>query len=549
MINTFATEAVRMLEEVGCTKAFGVSGGYIFPLWHSLVSSTIDVYHCSSENGATFSAMEHSLHTNTIAAVFATSGPGLTNAFTALKSARADGAKVIFLSAITTETEHDPKKAQETCPANLRLFTGDSLQFPFSQSLIIRHQADLAKLWQVLHDLQSSYSGTLGAFIAPDIQKSSVAPLVRHEMQNRLAPISGDSKIQPWIDFVQTKLQTGNHVIWAGYGALEASKDLLELAETYDTPVMTTPRAKGVFPETHPLSWGCTGLGGNVEGSLPKARSNWGVIVLGSRLEEVSSSFMQLEWKEREVIAVTVEPEYIRRNLPPHTIVINSDVRVLLSGLVKAITMPKISTYSLEPYKIPPEKATPNGLHPISVLSAVQETAIRKHDYKIIADIGNTLSWVTRYLKFDLPDYFRISTHDAAMTHAACGVIGIGSNNNPVIAIVGDGAMVMQNEIITAVRYQMPIIWLVMNDSCYNMCQQVFNIEGAKVPDCSIPPIQFAKYGEALGARGLTVGPSEDINEALNQAIAWKAPTVIDVKIDGTIPAPIGSRVKSLSSR
>jgi acetolactate synthase-1/2/3 large subunit len=549
MMTTFATETVRILEEVGCTKAFGVSGGYVFPLWHALASCSIDVYHCRSENGATFSAMEHSLHTNTIAAVFATSGPGLTNAFTALRSARADGAKLVLLSAITTENEQDPKKVQESSPGNVQLFTGDSVQLPFSQSLVIRHRADLAKLWQVLYHLQSSCLGTLGVFIAPEIQKSFIAPLVGLEALNGVSPIPGEPKMHHWIHFVQTKLQKGKHVIWAGYGAMKSANNLLELAENYDTPVMTTPRAKGVFPETHPLSWGCTGLGGNVEGSLSRAGSNWGVIVLGTRLEELSSSFIQFAWKERDIIAVTITPEGIRRNLPPHAIVIDADVTELLCGLVNAITTPKMSTYRLERYMIPPEKATPNGLHPVSVLSAVQEIAVRKHDYTVIADIGNTLAWVTRYLKFNTPGYFRISTHEAAMTHAACGVVGIGSNNTPVIAIVGDGAMIMQNELSTAVRYQMPIIWLVMNDSRYNMCQQVFNIEGAEIPDCSIPPIQFAKYGEAIGAKGLTVGPSQDIDEALSRAIAWKTPTVIDVKIDGNIPAPIGSRVKSLSSR
>jgi acetolactate synthase-1/2/3 large subunit len=166
-----------------------------------------------------------------------------------------------------------------------------------------------------------------------------------------------------------------------------------------------------------------------------------------------------------------------------------------------------------------------------------------------IADIGNTLSWGTRFLRFRRPGRFRISTHEAAMSQAACGAVGIGSNNTPVIAIVGDGAMLIQNEVSTAVHYKMPIIWLVMNDSRYNMCQQVFNIPGAQTPDCSIPSVDFDKYGEALGAKSLYVGSNEDLEGALKQSIAWKLPTVIDCKIDGSIIAPIGSRVSSLASK
>ncbi|CAG7924060.1 unnamed protein product [Penicillium olsonii] len=181
-------------------------------------------------------------------------------------------------------------------------------------------------------------------------------------------------------------------------------------------------------------------------------------------------------------------------------------------------------------------------------MSAVQKIAVDKHGYFVIADIGNTLCWTTRYLKFNMPGVFRVSTHDATMTHAACGAVGIGSNNTPVIAIVGDGAMIMQNEVSTAVQHQLPIIWLVMNDSRYNMCEQGFNIDGAKVLDCSIPLVDFAKYGAALGARGLSVEVDEDIDEALHRAISWKSPTVIDVRIDGNIPAPLGSRLKALPS-
>jgi acetolactate synthase-1/2/3 large subunit len=129
----------------------------------------IDVYHCRSESGAAFCAMEHSLHMDKIAVVFATSGPRLSNAFTALRSARADGAKIVVLSAITTEVECGAKKRQETTSGIVHLSTGDSLQSSFSQSIIMRHHADLENLWHLLQDLQSSYSGCLFVFTAPEV--------------------------------------------------------------------------------------------------------------------------------------------------------------------------------------------------------------------------------------------------------------------------------------------------------------------------------------------------------------------------------------------
>ena len=546
-MTTFATQIVQVLEDFGCTKAFGVSGGYVFPLWHSLESSEIQVYHCRSEGGATFSAMEHSLHTDTPAAVFVTSGPGLTNALTALRSARADGAKVILLSAITTETEQDPTQMQETSPSFVKAVTGESPQLPFSRSFVMRNHHDFKKLRNELETLCSGKSNTLGVFLSQKTQLSSIT-VDKNLCQNRIVSSPSDPNLPHWIQMIRSKLQQRKFVIWAGYGAKRSANHLLELAEAYETPVMTTPRAKGVFPEAHPLSWGCTGIGGNIEGDVQDAGSDWGVIVLGSRLEDMSSSLIQLGWNEREIIAVTNEPQRIKRNLPSNALIIETDIVALLSGLAGAVNAPKPPKFSLKPYSVLREKASSDGIHPVSVMSAVQKIAVDKHGYFVIADIGNTLCWTTRYLKFNIPGVFRVSTHDATMTHAACGAVGIGSNNTPVIAIVGDGAMIMQNEVSTAVQHQLPIIWLVMNDSRYNMCEQGFNIDGAKVPDCSIPLVDFAKYGAALGARGLSVEVDEDIDEALHRAISWKSPTVIDVRIDGRIPAPLGSRLKALPS-
>ncbi|KAL4889816.1 thiamine pyrophosphate enzyme, N-terminal TPP binding domain-containing protein [Aspergillus ambiguus] len=105
-----AKQIVDLLELAGTCKAFGVSGGYIFPLWCALDNSpVIDIYHCRSEGGAAFAAMEFSLHNDALGVVFGTSGPGISNAFTALRTARADGARLVFLSAITGDDEECPR--------------------------------------------------------------------------------------------------------------------------------------------------------------------------------------------------------------------------------------------------------------------------------------------------------------------------------------------------------------------------------------------------------------------------------------------------------
>ncbi|KAL4889815.1 thiamine diphosphate-binding protein [Aspergillus ambiguus] len=133
------------------------------------------------------------------------------------------------------------------------------------------------------------------------------------------------------------------------------------------------------------------------------------------------------------------------------------------------------------------------------------------------------------------------------MGHAACGAVGIASDNTRVLAFVGDGAMLLQNEVSTAVQHLLPIIWLVMNDACYNMCRQVPNLADSSAPECSIPQVDFALYGRALGAAGYSASFVKELRESIESAIAVGTPTVIDARIDGNVRAPVGARTASLA--
>ncbi|RJE24486.1 2-hydroxyacyl-CoA lyase [Aspergillus sclerotialis] len=544
---TFAQETVRILETFDCAKAFGVSGGYIFPLWHFLDSSrSVDVHHCRSEAGATFAALEYSLHKDALGIAFATTGPASLNAYAALRSARSDGGKIVFLSAITSEDENGPKKAQDTTSHAVYDVAGESLRHPFSECLIIRQRSDLLRFCRSLRDLRAGHGGCLGVFIKPDVQMAQVEPLLDHELEENMATSTVVASPK-WIDLIRGRLTEGKAVIWAGYGAKESAGALLKLVEHYRVPVMSTPRAKGVFPETHPLFWGCSGIGGHIDADELTRRNpeELSLLVLGSRLEETSSLFMQLKVPVRELIVVNSPSRQVERNLPSHALIIDEDITNLLGELAQGVPRESLE-YCSKPHIIPEEQPIDDKVHPVNVVSAVQHLAINTANYMVIGDIGNTLSWTTHYLRFDEPGRFRLGTHDAAMSSATCGAVGVGACGTPTVVITGDGAMLLQNEVSTAVRYQMPIIWVVMNDQAYNMCGQVWSVPNTMPPDLSIPETDFAMLGSALGALGFAVTSSKDFRDALQQAIRLKAPAVIDVKIDGSARAPVGARAKSL---
>lgn len=136
------------------------------------------------------------------------------------------------------------------------------------------------------------------------------------------------------------------------------------------------------------------------------------------------------------------------------------------------------------------------------------------------------------------------------MGHAVTGVLGAAqARRGKAVAIVGDGAMLMNNEISTAVKYQLPAIWIVLNDARYNMCYQGMKLLGLTGADALIPETDFVTIARGMGADGVRVTKEAEIKAALEKAIASRGPFVIDVVIDPSRPAPSKGRNQGLAAQ
>jgi thiamine pyrophosphate-dependent acetolactate synthase large subunit-like protein len=189
-------------------------------------------------------------------------------------------------------------------------------------------------------------------------------------------------------------------------------------------------------------------------------------------------------------------------------------------------------------------------VRPEVLMAAIQKIVVEGSDAVIMAECGNSFTWSTHLLHFAQANRYRVSTGVGAMGHAVTGVLGAAkARNGKAVAIVGDGAMLMNNEISTAVKYKIPAIWIVLNDARYNMCHQGMKVLGLKGADASLPPTNFAMIARGMGAEAIGVVRESDIEAALEQAIASTAPFVVDVVIDPDLPAPSGARNKSLAAQ
>ncbi|MBR8835317.1 MAG: thiamine pyrophosphate-binding protein [Stigonema ocellatum SAG 48.90 = DSM 106950] len=553
---TVVDSIVEMLKALEVRHAFGIGGGAIAPLWAALEQSTIQVLHFRHEAGAVFAAIEAYFANNSPVVVFTTTGPGITNALTGILSARCEGAKVILLSAST------PAKLQGRCvvrETNIKtmpeeIFTPGTL---FHYAKCIKSGDELP---EIAHQLAVGLSRP-GSFVAhitvpTDIQTSTGCNAT---VSKPLSPLLIPSKK------ITTKavelLSCAPFAIWVGFGARDAAEEILQLAENTGVAVMSSPRGKGIFPENHPQFVGVTGFAGHQSvleymQSTPPER----ILVLGTRLGEFTSFWNPVMIPPKGFIHVDIDPfvsgaAYPTADTFPICAVIKPFLRVLLEKLPKKLTWSSVPSLS-HPHLTPqnhqgsydkqrqPDK---DLVRPSVLMNTIQEVIVEGSDAIVIAEAGNSLAWTTHYLKFDQTRRWRVSTSFASMGHATTGVLGAAlTSGSKAVAIVGDGAMLMNNEINTAVQYNIPVVWIVLNDACYNMCAQGLEKIGYSGVNTQFPPTDFVMFARSMGADGICVETESQLKTALSKAIHSKVPFVVDVKINPAQPAPIGTRLSSL---
>ncbi|PHM45783.1 acetolactate synthase 2 catalytic subunit [Xenorhabdus mauleonii] len=546
---------VNVLEGCKVKAAFGIAGGFIGPVWEALMESEkIKTFHCRHESGGVFAASEYSLCEQAPTVAFATAGPGISNALTGLKAARLDGAQVVFISSITSVAPSGKWGLQETTVQNINGLVLADGQGYFDEVIIISKKEDYAQIEKKLKEGFNKKEGyVVGIFLTAKVQRE----IIENENSEAffLSNDDLDVNVKRHSQELADSIVNKKAVFWAGFGARNASALLTKIAIKTNSQVISTPRGKGIFDEKNSLYVGTSGLGADGENiyNALHCPSLSTVIIMGTRLGELSSSYAQNSLKDVNVYYIGLNAQEVKNNLPPHAVIIDCDIEKFLTLIDSHIDYESMPDRDIETvptlhesdkYHSDPAK---DMCHPLDVMRVIQEIAIDKFDCYVASEAGNSFVWANRYLKFSHPLRYRTSTAYGSMGHYACGMVGLAaSKERCAVGIIGDGSMLMLNEVSTAVKYGLPAIWLVMNDASYNMCRQGEELLNNTSFDYDIPPVDFALFGQSIGATGYTVTNVKELYQALTQAIEEKKPAVINVVIDRHPLPPLKDRVESL---
>jgi len=501
---------------LGCKLAFGISGIGISPFWTALArNKAIRIIHARQESNAACAATEafFALECGAprqVIIVFAPTGPGIANAINGLMAARTEGAAILFVSGSSPCALRGRWPTQETSETSTRV----SGLFDHEVSVQVAAQAPVA-VHQIISFFKARQHGVahlslcLDVLVQPIDTLSVVEPAVSPDA---LVPNeSGDSQLQHVREASSPCTVNLTHIapllrgcntatdicIWVGFGARHDAAAVTELAERLGCAVLSTPRGKGIFAESHAQYIGVTGIGGHdtVLQHMKCHRPRY-IIVLGSRLGEAatagySSCFVPSDAFIHVDIAAEVPGRSYAGLHGSRTIPIVASVRSFIVGILPILADHAATPFdrsqdpfaqacpmpSLQPAPAPASSFEANAqafLHPVDVMCAVQRLIVDNSSLTLLAECGNSFAWASHCLRFDQPHRFRCSTYWGSLCHASSGVLGaaVAQPDRGAVAIVGDGDMLMGHEISTAVHIKAFAIWIVLNDSCYNICRQ-----------------------------------------------------------------------------
>ncbi|WP_079529692.1 pyruvate oxidase [Halobacillus hunanensis] len=334
--------------------------------------------------------------------------------------------------------------------------------------------------------------------------------------------------------------QSENPVILAGKGTSAAQTELIEFAETIKAPIVLSLLAKGVIPDHHPY---CLGHHGQI-GTKPayKAIKECDLLLL------IGTQFPYRDFLPDHVQAIQIdnEPEHLGKYYPIE-LGIAGDAKQTLSRLTKLMS-PRSDNSNLERYqdmmnqwRVSLQKEKRSEEDPLHAPQVMFELEKHMKSQAIVStDVGNVTVWASRFLPL-VDQKFLISGWLATMGVGLPGALAaqIAHPDRQVIGICGDGGFSMgMQDFVTAVKYELPIKMVVLNNSKIGMIKYEQAQMGHLTYETSLGELDFAKFAEACGGKGYRIESYEDLSTRMEQAFLSDKPAIIDVAIEEQAPLP-----------
>lgn len=537
-----AAEAlVKSLQAEGTEVVFGYPGGVVLPIFDALYEAegvrTILTRH---EQGATHAADGYARVTGKPGVVIVTSGPGAANTVTGIANAYMDSVPLVVVTGQVATHVLGTDAFQETD------ITGITIPIT-KHNYLLDDPADLPDVMaEAFHIATTGRPGPVLVDIPVDIARGELTYKrpERLNLPGYKPTVKGHAKQIHQAATLIARARKPLLYVGGGVLASEGWRELKELAELMQLPVVTTLMGKGAFPEDHHLFVGMPGMHGGKFTNYAITETDL-LLGVGVRFDDRVTGKLAAFATKAKVVHIDVDPAEIGKNRSVDVPIVG-DARAVLAAITaelrKMNAEPRTDAWmrviddwrARYPFHYHPSTDT---IMPEYVVERVRElTADRPTVFT--TEVGQNQMWSCQYLRLREPRTWVSSGGLGTMGFGLPAAIGaqLGRPDHLVIDIAGDGSIQMNSqELATAAINGLPVKVVILNNGYLGMVRQWQELFYDKRYSSSTLPQDcpdFVKLAEAYGALGVRATRPEELDAALTAAFDHDGPAVVDVRVE-----------------
>ena len=520
------------LRNQGVKHLFSVPGESYIAVVDGLVNfPEIKLITNRQEGCAAFMAEGYAKATRTPGVCIVTRGPGATNASIAVHSAKYDSAPLVLLVGQVSRAARGREAGQEI---DYGQFFGGIAKWVIE----VNDPKQIPRIMsRAFHIARTGRPGPVVVALPRDVIEEN-ADITMMDPIPAIQPHADPKAIASLAERINAARKP---VLLAGSGTQysRAWQELIDFAEKFQLPVLTSYKRQDAFPNNHPNYAGNMLTSNKHAQNLAYKESDL-LIVLGSRLNQQTTAGFTLPPQGHPFVHIDADEGNIGQNSRPEVGIVADAKEVLLAALKHPAPRPNESraAWIAEQHAVQKAFCTPQArpTPKVSMERVMQDLkSAMPADAITTTDAGSFGQWHQRYLEFEQPDSYISPTLGCMGPGVPSAVAAkLAHPNRTVIAHIGDGGFLMTGqEMATAKQYGAHIIAIVYNNEGYNSIRMH---QEAQYPGrqhgVALENPDFALMGESYGALGLKVTRDEEFLPAFEKALAANRSALIEVQTD-----------------
>lgn len=517
---------VRFLGILGTSHVFGIPGAHILPVYDSLYDSDIVPVLTKHEQGAAFMAGGYAKAGRRVGVCLATAGPGATNLVTGLAHAYVDRIPVLAITGETPTYSFGKGALQESSGEGHSIDQKSIFKGVTAFHRIVERPDYVAQvLDKTLNVLISPLPGPVLLSFPFNVLKEEIpeGPLVLEWLKGHTpdpVTLMNGSTVE---EMGQLLMEARCPVIVAGWGAVAsgASGVVRNLAQKLGIPVATSLKARGVMPESDPLSLGVLGVTSREFARRYIEDQADVVCLVGVSFGERTSYNWNSELlRGKRIIRVDVSPAALHKGVAP-TLPVQGDARRIFEKVIEVTHKgysaphrhPELSNYRQQ-FDSP--KFDDEGFTLVrELLSGLTE---KVGEEALIFD--DNIVYMQNFVPVNIPDRYFPNSGISSLGQSIPAAIGARiSSGRPTVAVLGDGGFQMCcMELMTAVNHQIPLTVILLNNASLGLVRknQHYNYRERYI-SCDFQNPDFELLARSFGIEYVRVASADHIPAALRQ--------------------------------